>query len=51
MIFGDEQSENAYNKRYADMVLLEQNNVDLFVRGEIAMIAGFPRLVKQIDEK
>lgn len=51
MIFGDEQWENAYNKRYADMVLLEQNNVDLFARGEIAMIAGFPRLVKQIDEK
>ncbi len=51
MIFGDEQWENTYNKRYADMVLLDQNNVDLFARGEIAMIAGFPRLVKQIDEK
>ena len=51
MIFGDQQWENAYNKRFADMVLLDQNNVDLFARGEIAMIAGFPRLVKQIDEK
>lgn len=51
MIFGDQQGENAYNKRFADMVLLEQNNVDLFARWEIAMIAGFPRLVKQIDEK
>lgn len=51
MIFGDQQWENAYNKRFADMVLLEQNNVDLFARWEIAMIAGFPRLVKQIDQK
>lgn len=51
MIFGDSEWENAYNKRFADMVLLEQNNVDLFARWEIAMIAGFPRLVKEIDEK
>lgn len=49
MLFGDENGENAYNKRFADMVLLGQNNVDLFARNEIAMIAGYPRLIKEID--
>ncbi|MDD2871388.1 MAG: ABC transporter substrate-binding protein [Candidatus Gracilibacteria bacterium] len=49
--YGDEQGDNGYNSKYADLSSNGKNNVDLFSEGDVYMVVGYPSLIKQIKDK
>ena len=51
MLYGDVNEENAYNIRFSDMTSLDTSGLDLFVRSEVFMIMGYPRMLQQIEDK
>lgn len=49
--FGDVDMENKYDQFYQPLIEAKQNNLDLFSKGDIQMILGYPRLLEEIDKK
>jgi ABC-type glycerol-3-phosphate transport system substrate-binding protein len=48
LLFWDEKWENAYNSRFIELKTLEQNNLNLFAKGETFMVIGYPRMIEKI---
>jgi hypothetical protein len=51
MLYWDVNEENAYNIRFSDMSSLNKSGLDLFVRNEVFMIVGYPRMLQQIEDR
>lgn len=49
-LFADNNWNNSYDTKFADMLASDKTNIDLFSRGEISMIFWYPRLLNTIDE-
>lgn len=49
--FGDVNMENKYNQYLESLSGTPQNDIDLFSRGEVQMVLGYPRLMEEIDKK
>lgn len=51
MTFWDPDGDNAYNKATPELKELWKNALDLFSREEVAMVAGYPRMLKEINQR
>ena len=51
MLYGDASQDNGYNMRFSDMSSLEKTWLDLFVRSEVLMIAWYPRMLQEIEDR
>lgn len=49
-LYADENWNNSYDSKFADMLAADKSNIDLFSRGEISMIFWYPRLLYTIDQ-
>ena len=50
MLYWDTSQDNAYNIRFSDMSSLDKSWIDLFVRSEVLMLVGYPRMLQMIDD-
>ena len=50
LFYWDENSDNNYNSRFAELKTLWNNNLDLFSAWETFMIIWYPRMINKIDE-
>lgn len=51
ILYWDTNWENAYNKRFSEMSVLEKSWLDLFARSEVLMIVWYPRMLQEIEDK
>lgn len=51
MILGEAVGENGFNKQLKNLKETGKNALDMFSKEEVAMVAGYPRMIQDIDAK
>ena len=51
MVFGAQNGDNAYNKKLSELNTSGKTALDLFSTEDVAMVAGYPRMIGDISQK